>query len=103
MTEIATALDLSPQQWQSYHQATIPPYQADLERWRRGWQLARVLANLLRQQFGATRVAVFGSLNSPDWFDAHSDLDLAVWGIHPTRFYQAVAAVTAVTGSIILQ
>jgi predicted nucleotidyltransferase len=92
-----TALELSPQQWQSYHLAAIPFASADSERWQRGWQLANLLAKLLREQFGATRVAVFGSLNSPDWFDAHSDIDLAVWGIPPTQFYRAVAAVTAIS------
>lgn len=97
MTKIATALDLSPQQWQSYNLAMLPSCEADLERWQRGWQLAHILASLLREQFGATRVAVFGSLNQPDWFDAHSDIDLAVWDIPPTRFYQAVAAVTALS------
>lgn len=97
MIKVATALDLSPQQWQSYHLATLLSGETDFERWQRGWQLAYTLASLLREQFGATRVAVFGSLNQPDWFDAHSDLDLVVWGIPKTRFYQAVAAVTALS------
>lgn len=94
---MTTALDLSQKQWSSYKGAKISAIQADYERWQRGRQLAYFLAHLLREQFGATRVAVFGSLNSPEEFDQKSDLDLAVWGIHPTQFYQAVAAVTAIS------
>lgn len=94
---MTTALDLSQEHWSSYSLAGFPAIKADPERWQRGWQLAYFLAHLLREQFGATRVAVFGSLSSPEEFDQKSDLDLAVWGIHPTRFYQAVAAVTAIS------
>lgn len=94
---MTTALDLSQEHWSSYSLAEFPVIKADPERWQRGWQVAYFLAHLLREQFGATRVAVFGSLSNRDEFDQKSDLDLAVWGIHPTRFYQAVAAVTAIS------
>lgn len=94
---MTTALDLSQEQWSSYKRVKIPAIQSDRERWQRGWHLAGDLAHLLREQFGATRVAVFGSLSFPEEFDQRSDLDLVVWGIHPTRFYKAVAAVTAIS------
>ena len=94
---MTTALDLSQEQWSSYSLATTPTIRADQERWEHGWQLAGDLAHLLRECFGATRVAVFGSLSSPNWFDAHSDIDLVVWGIPPAQFYQAVAAVTGIS------
>ncbi|PSF27682.1 nucleotidyltransferase [Aphanothece hegewaldii CCALA 016] len=94
---MSTALDLSQEQWSSYKGAKLPAIQSDHERWQRGWQVAYFLAHLLREQFGATQVAVFGSLSNREDFDIYSDLDLIVWGIHPTRFYQAVAAVTAVS------
>ena len=87
---MTTALDLSQEQWSSYSLATTPTIRADQERWEHGW-------HLLRERFGATRVAVFGSLSSPNSFDAHSDIDLVVWGIPPAQFYQAVAAVTGIS------
>jgi predicted nucleotidyltransferase len=97
LSQNQTALDLSPQQWSSYHLTRPSTTEADPERWRRGWQIASFLATLLREQFGASRVAVFGSLNHSDCFDANSDIDLVAWGIPPALFYQAVAAVTSVS------
>jgi predicted nucleotidyltransferase len=94
---MTTALDLSQEQWSSYSLATTRTIKADQERWERGWQLAGDLAHLLQERFGATRVAVFGSLSSPNCFNVYSDIDLVVWGIPPARFYQAVAAVTAIS------
>ena len=94
---MTTALDLSQEKWSSYSLAKAPSIIADRDRWQRGWQQALSLADLLRKRFDATRVAIFGSLTSPEYFDAHSDLDLVVWGISPTLFYQAVAAVTAIS------
>ncbi len=43
-------------------------------------RLARRVARMLRERFGATRVVLFGSLVRPGAFALHSDIDLAVWG-----------------------
>lgn len=55
------------------------------------WVEVRQIAQLLRQQFGATRIIVFGSLVR-DRFQDQSDLDLAVAGIAKDRYFEAVAA-----------
>lgn len=39
-------------------------------------------------------MVVFDSLAYEDGFTPWSDLDLAAWGIEPSQFYRAVAAVT---------
>jgi predicted nucleotidyltransferase len=55
---------------------------------------ARQLSALLKEQFKAQKVALFGSLIHAQRFTATSDIDLAVWGLPPEHFYAAVAAVT---------
>ncbi len=57
----------------------------------RAWVVARQAAVLLRQQFGAQQVAIFGSMLVGDRVHERSDLDLAVWGMDASRYYQAVS------------
>ncbi len=47
----------------------------------RAWQVAYEVATLLYDEFGATQVAVFGSLAEPIGFTKSSDIDIAVWGL----------------------
>ena len=98
-----TALDLSPQQWKSYRPVR-PAETHDTGQTRRtdrrrqqAWRVARQAAMLLRDQFGAHKVVVFGSLVHDAWFTSWSDIDLAAWGIPPEHFYGAVAAVTGLS------
>ncbi|MEW6771750.1 MAG: nucleotidyltransferase domain-containing protein [Bacillota bacterium] len=60
---------------------------------KRAWEVARQAAQLLKEQFGATRVAVFGSLGRTDSFTRWSDVDLAVWGLRPEDTFRAMGAV----------
>ncbi len=48
---------------------------------RRAWHTAHQVATLLYEQFGATQVAVFGSLTEPIGFTKASDIDIAVSGL----------------------
>jgi len=50
------------------------------------------LSDLLTQEFGAKRVYLFGSLVREGKFCERSDIDLAVEGIEPSRFFEAGAA-----------
>ena len=52
--------------------------------------MAQQAAQILRADFGATRVRVFGSVCSPRLFHQHSDVDLAVWSLQKSLYYQAV-------------
>ncbi|MCB8976924.1 MAG: nucleotidyltransferase domain-containing protein [Ardenticatenaceae bacterium] len=61
------------------------------QRREKAWQLAQMAAVLLKEEFGATRVAVFGSLVQPKLFHRRSDVDLAVWGLDGTEYYRAVS------------
>ena len=92
-----TALDLTREEWQAYRPGAKMDQDQVRERWERAWSVARVAAEALRQQFGATRVVAFGSLARRDWFTPWSDIDLAAWGIPPGTFYRAVAVVTGIS------
>ena len=61
------------------------------DRHARAWDVARQGAALLRTQFGAERVAVFGSLLYPEKFYERSDVDLAVWGLDERLYLKALA------------
>ncbi|MCL5046447.1 MAG: nucleotidyltransferase domain-containing protein [Actinobacteria bacterium] len=67
------------------------------KRYEEAWELARKAAALLKQTYGAKRVAVFGSVAHRTFFTRWSDIDLAAWGIPDDRFYAAVAAVTGLS------
>ena len=56
---------------------------------------ARRVAHMLVHEFGASRVYLFGSLVQDDRFHERSDIDLAVEGIAPERFFKVWAAVGA--------
>lgn len=58
-----------------------------------GWAAARQAAQLLREQFKATRVVVFGSLARQSGFTRWSDVDIAAWGIAPEDTFRAIGAV----------
>src|SRR5262245_50265593 len=60
------------------------------QRHERAWQVAQQAAHILKEQFGARQVVVFGSVVSPGSFHQHSDVDLAVWGLEECMYYQAV-------------
>lgn len=99
-----TALDLDTDEWGAYDPAgkarrlDARERKLSARRQRRAMQVARQAANLLKGEFQASRVVVFGSLAQEDGFTPWSDIDLAAWGIPPEKFYAAVAAVTGLSG-----
>ena len=92
-----TALDLSLEQLREYRPDRELDQRQATERWQQAWEVARTLARLLREKFGATRVVAFGSLTDRAWFGPWSDIDVAAWGIPAERFYGAVAAATGLS------
>jgi len=59
---------------------------------RQAWADVQQIARLLRSEFGATHIIVFGSLAKGDGFDAESDIDIAAEGIPPQNYFTAMAA-----------
>ena len=60
------------------------------ERREKAWTTARQAAEILRAQFGAIRVWVFGSLAEGDHFTEHSDIDMAATGLTPALHLEAL-------------
>jgi predicted nucleotidyltransferase len=56
---------------------------------QRAWEVARQAALILKEEFGASRVVVFGSLLHAERFHWRSDIDLGVWDIQ--HYFRAVA------------
>lgn len=69
------------------------------KRYEEAWSVAKEAAVILKHDFAASKVAVFGSLTDLSAFTPWSDVDLAVWGLPESRFYAAVGAVTSLTSS----
>lgn len=63
------------------------------------WTVARQAAQILKEQFGASRVIAFGSLAHGAWFHARSDIDLAAEGIAPQAFWRAWCALDTLSSS----
>jgi predicted nucleotidyltransferase len=61
------------------------------QRHRRACQVAAAASSLLKEQFGAQRVVLFGSVRFPERFHRRSDIDLAVWGLDERLYYRAVS------------
>lgn len=70
------------------------------QRREKAWQLAKTAAALLKEEFGAARVAVFGSLVHPQLFHRRSDVDLAVWGLEGIEYYRAVSRLLSLDADI---
>ena len=94
---MATALKVTPEEMAVYRATARRRWkhaQRELARRQEGaWEVARRVATLLRRQFGATRVVVFGSLVHEGCFTRWSDVDIAVWGIRPQDTFRAIGAV----------
>jgi predicted nucleotidyltransferase len=86
---------ISPDQMEVYRATARRRWQEEQEAKERrrnlAWEMARRAASLLREQFGASRVMLFGSLAQGRSFSRWSDLDLAAWGLQPDDYFVAVA------------
>ena len=69
-------------------------------RYEKAWEAARAAAALLKSSYHAARVVAFGSLINADRFHLWSDVDLAVWGLAPGDYFEAVARVLDLGGEI---
>ena len=89
-----TAKDLSPEELAQYRQRLDQHFQnrkVDEALLQRAWQTAHQVATMLYEDFGATQVAVFGSLAGQKWFSKTSDIDIVAWGIPSDKYFRAVA------------
>ena len=83
--ELATCRRHLEQQWATRH--------VDEALFQRAWKTAHQIAAMLYQDFGATRVAVFGSLAERNWFTQLSDIDIVAWGISMDAYWDVYGKV----------
>lgn len=81
-SELAECRENLKRQWENR--------QVDEELLQRAWTVAHRLAAVLYQDYGASKVAVFGSLAEREWFTEHSDIDIVVWGVSYNRCLDAL-------------
>jgi predicted nucleotidyltransferase len=90
-------VDLSPEQIALYRNTAAQRQKLRVTkikpRREKAWKLARKAAKILREQYHATRVAVFGSLLHEARFTEWSDVDIAAWGIAPDQTFRAIGTV----------
>ncbi|ESA35045.1 dna polymerase iii subunit beta [Leptolyngbya sp. Heron Island J] len=87
-----TALELSPEEWKQFslpQRSITPEIKA---RWEQAWELIPKLAKLLREEYKAEKVQVFGSAIKLEYFSMTSDIDLAVWGMPANQYFLAATA-----------
>lgn len=65
----------------------------DEESYEHAWEVAKEAAQLLRDRYGVTRVRAFGSLVHKERLHPGSDVDLAVEGLKPADYWEAVTSV----------
>ncbi|MEL7051630.1 MAG: nucleotidyltransferase domain-containing protein [Cyanobacteria bacterium J06634_6] len=95
-----TVSQLTPEELKQYDPARNAKKGLDPQRWEQAWRIVPKLATLLKEQYGAERARVFGSLVDKDRYTRWSDIDIAVWGIAPADYYKAIGAVNDLAAPI---
>ena len=96
-----TAKDLSPEELAEYSRRLDEHFKnrkVDEALLQRAWQTAHRIAATLYEDFGATQVAVFGSLAEPESFSKWSDIDIAVWGLPNDKYFRASSIASDISG-----
>ena len=96
-----TAKNLSPEELKQYRlrlERHFQDRQVEEALSQRAWRTAYRVAAMLYKDFGATDVAIFGSLAKRESFTKWSDIDIAVWGIRSEEYLRAVWAAEEISG-----
>ena len=70
------------------------------QRQQLGLAIAQQASELLKRDFHAHTVMLFGSMLSAERVHERSDVDLAVWGMNPSDYYRAVGQLQALAPDI---
>lgn len=100
-----TASDLKRSGWPVKEIAAYQPWIAldrynkdeDLKaRKKKALGIGQKVANMLKKEYGASHVILFGSLAHSAWFTPRSDVDIYVEGIPVSAFFKAEADAQAI-------
>ena len=81
-SELAKCRENLKRQWENR--------QVDEALLQRAWEAAYRVATVLYEDYGAAKVAVFGSLAERERFTKESDIDIAVWGLSYNKCLEAL-------------
>ncbi|MDE0317749.1 MAG: hypothetical protein OXM61_22955 [Candidatus Poribacteria bacterium] len=93
MSNTTTAREMSPSELAECRENLKRQWenrQVDEELLQRAWTVAHRLAAVLYQDYGASKVAVFGSLAERERFTKYSDIDIVVWGVSYNKCLDAL-------------
>lgn len=94
--------NLAPEKYQSYvahwQQRKANARSRLKQRHQAGLNTAKVLADILKADFGASKVVLFGSMLSVNDIHMNSDIDLAVWNLPFSDYIQALTALMSNAG-----
>lgn len=62
-------------------------------RQQQGMEIARRCAKVLKEQFGVSKVVLFGSMLDVEFVFEDSDIDIGVWGLPSNLYWKAWCAV----------
>ena len=97
---------LTDAQMQIYRAAAQQRQQQKRDRLQQRQQLglgvAQQASELLKREFGAEKVVLFGSMRSLAQIHDRSDVDLAVWGLNPRDYFRAVGQLLALHPDILV-
>ena len=81
-SELAKCRENLKRQWENRR--------VDKDLLQRAWETVYRISTVLYQDFGAAKVAVFGSLAERKWFTKNSDIDIIVWGLSYNKCLDAL-------------
>lgn len=88
---MTTERPMDLQYWHTAQQRQAQRQAAQRQQTELAWQAARQAAGGLYQQFGVSQVLLFGSLARAVPLHAHSDIDLAVYGLPEQSYLKALS------------
>ncbi len=98
------AFNISPEKMAEYRAGARrreAARQAEIDaRFALAWEAAHEGAEILKSQFQAEKVVVFGSLLNRELFHQRSDVDLAAWGIREEQYLAALGRLSKVSSEI---
>ena len=93
MSDLATTTAMSPSELEECSKNLRQQWEdrkIDEELVQRAWAVVHHLAAVLYQDYGASKVAVFGSLTERERFTKYSDIDIVVWGLSYNKCLDAL-------------
>lgn len=104
-----TALELTRHEWRRYIESAkhrmplAKPTPSEIKEREQLLERVHEAATILKNQFGAKNVILFGSLVHGAWFTSKSDVDLAVKGLDANHYWKAWGVVEEIISDRVVE